>query len=454
MNRLTRDHLEFVAGRGAERAEESWHAAARLRDLFGVEHLSRPVYLDAEQVTALERDLPALQRLVDELPARLCDGDMASFAKLCGATPAQVDAVLATRHPATWPVARADLFLGENGFTAFETNMAAVGGVEIGELCRAMLSIPEIGDFVSARQLTFTAPWGSFLEALDAEADRIGAGHEARIAVVTAPGDSPKTRAVFEMLAVLLEDSGYQAVACGLDELSYSGNKVRAEGLQVDLVLRYFFLDQVGGPAQACLEPLLEACRRDEVVLLAPFAADLVGSKRAFALPWHREWSGYFTEAERELVARLTPWSHVLRSRLSTEEDELVDTAEYCASNRAGLVLKGGMSQGGSDVVMGRDLTDGQWRAAVADGLRRGSVVQRLVIPEPENFTEGWPRSVVQRVINWGVYVIGGHYAGVMARGALADRSGIVSYDSGALLGCCFEEETGGHRDTTGRTSA
>lgn len=442
---MTEDYLAFQSNGGPERAEASWRAAQRLRALFGVEHLARPVYLDREQIAELDRDLPALHRLLNDLPARLCDGDLASFARLCGATPAQVDAVLATSHPTGWPLARADLLHTDDRFVAIETNLAAVGGTETGELCRAMTAIPEIGEFVAARDLTFTDPGIAFREVLRAEADRIGRGTEAGIAVVCAPEDPPRTRAVFELLALLLEEDGYTAVACSLDELSYQGAEVRANGARVDLVLRFFFLDRVGGQGEdSLIAPLLDACRREQVVLLAPFSADLVGGKRAFALPWHSEFAGDFTAEERELVARLTPWSHVLRDRISTADGVLVDALEHCVAERPRLVLKGGMSQAGHDIVMGRDLTDAQWRAAVSDGLRRRSVVQQLVEAPPEPFVEGWPRTVAERTVNWGVYVIGGRYAGVMARGALAGRAGIISYESGALLGCSFEERRTG----------
>ncbi|RDI23110.1 hypothetical protein [Lentzea flaviverrucosa] len=450
MNQLTEDYLVFQANGGPQRAEASWRATQRLRALFGVEHLARPVYLDRHQVEELDRDLPALYRLLDELPDRLCGGDLASFARLCGATPAQVDAVLATAHPTGWPVGRADLLHTGDGFVAIEMNMAAVGGVDTGELCQAMTAIPDVGEFVAARDLTFTDPGSAFREVLRAELDRIGLGADARIAVVCAPGESPRTRGVFELLALLLEEDGYHAVAGGLDELSYPGGEVHVAGVRVDVVLRFFLLDLVGGEAgDRFVTPLLDACRHDQVVLLAPFSADLAGGKRAFALPWHREHAGDFTSAERELVARFTPWSHVLTEQISTVDGQLVDALEHCAAERPRLVLKGGMSQSGQDVVMGRDLTDGQWRAAVLDGLRRQSVVQRLVEAPAEPFVEGWPPVAAERTVNWGVYVIGERYAGVMARGALSGRSGIVSYDSGALLGCSFEER----RTATGAVS-
>jgi hypothetical protein len=438
VNSLTDRYLDAFAHADPGR----WHTAVHaIERLFGPAHLTRPVFLESGQVDAFAAEIPALLDLLTDLPNRLDGGDLAAFARRCGASARQTEAALRTQSVPPYPVARADIFATADGYRVLEVNTCGVGGTETGELCQAMLSVPVVSDFVAREGLGYTDPFPELCRVLRAEAERVHAPSSPRVALVNWPGESRGTRDTFRLVSILLGDAGFDCTACDVSGLSYRDGQVLADGRPLDIVCRFFFTDTIDSDDNwPIAAPLLAACEAGRVSVLAPFAADLYGSKRALALLWEN--LDLFTVTERSVVTRRVPWTHVLRPRIDSMAGDSVDALTYCLEHREDLVVKPGMAQGGAGVVRGELVSAPNWERTVRQGIDMAAVVQHRVVPVTEPFHEGFPPEPVSRVVNWGVYAIGGRYAGVFARAAEAGRRGIVSYDTGAHLGCCFEQRT------------
>ncbi|GAA0944941.1 hypothetical protein [Virgisporangium aurantiacum] len=441
MNELTARFMTAAGEAPESVAQATWSTHVRIERALDRGYLTRPLFLTAAQRDLIRGPLAELTALLWSLPERTGAG-LDGFAAMCGASPRQREAVLRTEDGVRFEVGRADLFWTGDRFQVLEMNLtSATGGTDVGEVCRAMLHMPEVSAFVAREGLGYVDPMPRLAAVLRAACERAGAGDRPRIVLAYWPDGAAPTKRTIHLVAAMLADRGLDVIACGLDELRHVDDAVVLDGRPVDVVHRFFVIEDVDVPGGWDLvEPLLRAHERGRIRVVAPFSAELCGSKAALALLWQPSVRDRLSERERALVADLVPWTGRLRPAVTTEDGTTVPAVDHCRRHRADLVLKPAMLQGGAGVVMGNQTTDAEWSAAVESGLRADYVVQRHVAAAPETFLEGWPRRPVRRTVNLGVHVIGGGYAGLVARAARADAPGIVSLGlGGALLGCCFE---------------
>ncbi|MFG2116795.1 glutathionylspermidine synthase family protein [Streptomyces sp. NPDC048718] len=441
---LTGRYLGSAAGRSALWPENpDQHRLHAVREGLEDRFLTRPFFLQKEEVDLLERDLNGVVDLLFSLPERLFDGDPHAFASAVGLRPEQ--ARIALRPPVREPgrIGRADLYHDGTGFRLLEFNLSsALGGLETAELNRLLLEDPKLADFATEEGLAFPDSLGAVARLIRETADN--AGHDGgtlRVALMDWHTGYPKTEPEIRVLARLLGEHGIEAVPCHTGQVREADGRILADGRPVDLVYRFFTLGELtaDSASSARADELLDAFTRCDVPVLSPLSTSLYSNKRALAMLWDDRCLSTYDATERALVERLLPWTRELRPGPALVRGERTDLIAYCERNRSRLVLKPSHGLGGVGTVLGRGVSDGEW----SDALNRASegryIVQELVTPQPEYCPDPETNGLSPWIVNWGAFLVGRRYAGAFLRGLPADRADVISYDNKAHAGCAFQ---------------
>jgi hypothetical protein len=447
MNDITRRYLERIAAHRTSPATFTAAAAASplLRTAYEGAFLTRPAFLDNDEVRGLESDLCRLYDLLVSLPERISSGDLRGYAAAAGLNTAQIEAVERLRSDRPPRLGRADLYQDSEGFKVLEFNLGSpLGGLENPELNRAMLASPVLAEFAQQEHLGFRDTVASVARTVLRSCHHSQAETRPVMAIVDTPAYFAKVGRRLQGLARLFRGHGLDAFACDASQLTVAGDRVVADGRTIDVIYRFFALEdlQTGVYELELFEPILRAHERGRLVVVAPFDTELYGTKRAFALLTDDRWRAAYPVEDRTLLDRLLPWTRELRTgRITVGADE-VDLVEYCREHQSELVLKPLLLHGGAGVVPGWQVPEDVWRQELQRGLRDGHVVQRRVRPQSEPFLDPATGADVDVVLNWGVFVDDAGYAGAFVRGCPDPDVGVVSRDVGASVGCCFTQRT------------
>lgn len=421
----------------------SVRTSEHLLSAYGDLYMTRPAFLEADRVRGLESDLARLFALLTSLPHRLFGGNLRAAGRAAGMTPYQIDAVERTAEDHPLSLGRADLYAEADGFRLLEYNIvSAVGGLEVAELNRALLRHPALAEFVAESGLDYVDTMARIAEVIKAECEQRGAG-TTPVVVIT---DTPENFAPFEMrfkfMAKIWSGMGLDGIACPLDRFEERAGGLFVEGRRVDVVYRYFLIEDLLLPdSQLLIEPVLRAAEKGNVSLISRLDAELYGSKAMLALASDDAGRPALTADEAELIDRLLPWTRMLREGPSTADGAEVDLMDYAQARQTNLVLKPTLMHGGIGVVPGWTVNQQRWQECLRTCSAGPYVLQQRVRPVTESFpVAGKPGVVEPLALNWGVFLVGGTYAGTLVRGTADPDVGVLSRATGARFGCCFHE--------------
>jgi hypothetical protein len=441
---LTQRCLAGLASSGADPAELIGLAQSspQLIAAYGDRYLARPVLLESDQVSGLEADLSRLFGLLVSLRDRLFGGDLRAMAQAGGMAPAQVDAMLRTTFGPPVCLSRADLYQEADGFKVLEFNIvSALGGLDNALLNRALLRHPAIEEFVAAEGLNYVDTLARKAEVIKIECERVGAGSRPRVVMVDTPENFPEIADRLGFVSEVWSQMGLDAIACSLGEITEQSGRLHARGKAIDVIYRYFLIEDVIGHDASTIEPLVRAVERQQVGLVTGMDAELYGNKAMLALLTDDANRDLLTADERAFTDRLLPWSRPLRAGRATVGGQEVDLLAYAAAEQENLILKPTLMHGGIGMVPGWTVDREQWREALATAAGGPYVLQRRVRPVTEPFPEpGPPGTTAPQSLNWGVFLIQHAYAGTIVRGSADPDVGVVSMASGARVGCCFHQ--------------
>ncbi|HEU5268770.1 MAG TPA: hypothetical protein VFU36_02515 [Jatrophihabitans sp.] len=416
-------------------------AAPELIDYHG-RLMPNPVFLSAADSDLLVRQLDDIHDLLLSLPQR-CAGSRAGYARMLGLSEFQVAVVeraAAGRPPL---LARADLYRTGTGFALLELNTgSALGGFDCGEINRTLASHPSLAGFVAEKQLSWVDTAERLLGiALAQHAERTGSV-AGTIALVDFPDTFPRYQRTIEVMAQLCRRSGIDAFACHLGELAEGPYGLSYRGRKVDIVYRFFMLEYVTSAAAVeLLEPLRRAAESGTVTLLSPVEADLYGYKEGLALLSELAHTADFDSRERDSVAALVPWTRRLHATVEGPAGEAVDAISFATAQQSELMLKPVSLHGGSGIVAGWTVGAEEWLRNVTDALDGPYVLQQRVRPVADPVLT--QQTIGGLYCTWGVFITPSPtgeavYGGCFVRGSHDPEVDIISYDNGALIGCCL----------------
>ncbi|MDX8147103.1 hypothetical protein SK854_33675 [Lentzea sp. BCCO 10_0061] len=434
-NAVTRRFLS--PGRGSARIVSTLDELEREGTFRGgVPLLNRPVFLGAAEYGRLADDTKALHALLRELPERLFDGSTARMAAAVGMRPPEVEAVVRSHDLASAVLGRADFYLTSTGFRLLEFNCGSnIGGWDFGAVLDRALEDDDFRAFAAAEHLTYDDPRPAIARAVTA-----GAGDSAFVAIAGCPGAYDPTKPSFPGLVARLAAVGVEAAGCHLGQLEELGGRLYLQGRRVDVVHRMFSVaDLIEDPAMPALVQMVEAiARAGGVRIFTPFATDVTSSKACLAMLSDDRNSAVFEPSQRELIARIVPWTRILKPEKVMLDGERIDLVQHVVTHRDRFVLKPVSALGGKGVVIGWRTPEDVWERSVDSALVTPHVVQERVEPVWERFLTGKQDEVEHMIVNWGVYSIQDMHGGLMLRASPASGSGVVSESAGSKTGAGF----------------
>lgn len=411
----------------------------------------RPVFLSAEEIHRLTRDLEVLRGALYRLPHVLFDGDIAAFARANGMEKAQIRAV--ERESAAVPnsltgMGRADLFLDRSGFRVMEFNMGSTIGFDGGDVCRGILADPEFSRFAAEEELQYV---DTVAEQIRTMRQETGCTPDDRpvVALTEWPSNLEEMEGYLTALVRVWKEHGLEAYPCHVGQLERRDGKLWLGDRPVDVVYRQFMMeDLLDDDTDALLEPLLGALEAGEVRMFTSLESELYGSKASLAMLSDRAHRQLFSDEELDVIDRLLPWtSSVTSTGVIPEDGTESSLLDYAVAHQHELILKPTLLHGGQGVVPGwsPEVTPEEWRKLLLEALDGPYVLQRRIHPVPELFpdpdggTKPW-------IVNWGVILMASGYGGLLTRCAPADGDiAVLNLDRGVLLGSGFHVAPGKH---------
>lgn len=413
------------------------------QECWGPRMLARPLFVPEQELADAAQDIETVFGILGSLPFRLFGGDLDRYCSLLGidSERAAVLRRFATAEPVRY--GRADLYHDGTGFRLLEFNVASdLGGTDRAEMQRSLLQTPPFGDFADRHGLGYVHTGEEIVRALRAACRPITGERTPRVALVCARGGLARFRHLLQAFREMLLRLGLPITLSELDDVEERAGGLLVAGESVDAVFRFFTVDDI------CVDPY--AARRAELifraheegraVLWTPMDSSLYSNKGALALlsdPQHldhpdhredRETSAVLTDAERQAVDRLLPWTRLLADGPARVAAETVDLVDHCIEHRTELIVKPLRDFGGTGILVGWELSPHEWESALRDCLKDHYIVQKRVTPRAEPVVDPRTAAVTDWIATWGVFVTPAGYAGTDVRASPVDSGAIVNY--------------------------
>jgi hypothetical protein len=348
------------------------------------------------------------------------------------------------------PVSRLDAFFtadsGGLRFSEYNAETPA-GGAYNDVLTEAFYGLPVMREFLRDWDLRPLPARHNVLHALlDAYRQWSGGGAAPRIAIVDW-SDVP-TQSEFVLFRDYFGRQGLDCVIADPREVDYANGRLVAAGGPVDLIYKRVLLSEL---VQRCGvdHAIIRAVRDGAVCMVNPPRCKILHKKASLAVLGDERNERLFTEEQREAIEAHIPWTRVVEERKTrapksskilvpssqvrgprsevlgpgaeaagdaeswqSDSSDLIDLLPFIAENREQLVLKPHDEYGGKGIVLGWEVDDATWEAAIKTALAEPYIVQeRIELPtEPyPSLVDGKVR-VLDRMVDTAPYVAYGQY--------------------------------------------
>ncbi|MFC9224060.1 hypothetical protein ACFT8W_25595 [Streptomyces hygroscopicus] len=438
MENMTMDHVtsEYVRRCRADQRLRSVMATSLLPPSFQRawkgRHLPRPIFADRQSMETLGTEIKILFDIVVSLPDRLFDGDLGKFCAAIGIDEPRAVLISRLRDAEPPRAGRADLYRDGADFKLleFNVNTGFSGGADIVELCRALMAAEPFAEFATEFGLEYTDIMairaGQFRDA----AARVSGGREPVIALIEADGALEGYGDGFRSMQSSVAGYGIELALGELGQLESKNGRVHLDGKPLDLVLRYYNLNQIIDDAQGqkAHEMICRAHERGQVVMHTPLQSDLFDDKAILALLSDSEYRQSFSEAEKQLIDRMLPWTRLVRDGWTRFNGERVDFMTFSVENQQNLILKPGAGLSGMGIVAGWETERDAWEKLLRRSAGGPYLLQQRVNPTPEPFVDPDSGLLEHVVSAWGVFFSEKGYNGGHVRTAPSGGDAVINF--------------------------
>ena len=297
------------------------------------------------------------------------------------------------------PVSRLDAFFvtdsGGLRFTEYNAETPAGGGYN-DVLTEVFFGLPVTRQFLRHWELRpLPARHGVLHALLDAWRQFAGArgrNHAPRIAILD--WAEVPTRNEFVIFQEYFARQGHDCVIADPRDAEYANGRLVLGGAPVDLIYKRVLLSELverGGTDH----PVLRAVRDRAVCMVNPPSCKILHKKASLAVLSDERNAALFGDDEREAIAAHIPWTRVVEERRTMHDGADVDLLEFASANRERLVLKPNDEYGGKGIVLGWEVSQSEWDAALRTAVAEPYIVQqRIALP-----TEPYPSLVDGRAV-------------------------------------------------------
>ena len=213
------------------------------------------------------------------------------------------------------------------------------------------------------------------------------------------------TQSEFRLFQQYFAAHGLESVIVDPGEVEHRGGRLHGGGRTIDLIYKRVLLGELverGGVDH----PVLQAVKARHVCMVNPPSCKILHKKASLAVLHDERNAHLFSDAQLAAIQALIPWSRVVEERRTVHDGTSIDLLEWMRDNRERLVLKPNDEYGGKGIVLGWEVDDAGWLAAVAQALREPYIVQeRIALPqEPFPSLVGGRVQVVDRMVDTAPY--------------------------------------------------
>ena len=326
--------------------------------------------------------------------------------------------------PATSPVSRLDSFLTEpdagapapdapalRGLYFTEYNAESPAGAAYNDvLTELFYGLPAVRRFQRTWELQPLPARHHTLHAL-LDAWHAWSGDRRRPRVCILDWAEVPTYSEFVLFRDYFVRQGLDCVIADPRHCEYRAGKLWAGGAPVDLIYKRVLISELierGGMEQ----PVVRAVRDRAVCLVNPFRCKILHKKASLAV-LSDERNHHLLDAEaRAAVLAHVPWTRVVEERTTVHGGATVDLVPFVADRKDRLVLKPNDEYGGKGIVLGWEVGQAAWEAALRIALDEPYIVQeRVALPsEPYPHWSGGTVQVASRMLDTAPYAANGTY--------------------------------------------
>ena len=278
------------------------------------------------------------------------------------------------------PTSRLDAFVmddaGTMALTEYNAETPAGAGFN-DQLVQAFASLPIIRAYSREYDIEpMLAQAGVVNVLLDAYHEWSGQRALPRVAIVDWP-DVP-TRLEFILYQQYFHSLGIDCVVVDPREMDYRGGRLFAEGGPVDLIYKRVLITEL---VKECGidHAVVRAVRDNAVCMVNPFRSKILHKKASLAVLSDERNARYFRPDELEAIRAHVPWTRIVENRRTVHDGDQVDLLDFIAEHRDQMVLKPNDDYGGAGIVLGWQVNDIEWGAAVRTALGSPYIVQQRV---------------------------------------------------------------------------
>ena len=176
--------------------------------------------------------------------------------------------------------------------------------------------------------------------------------------------------------------------------------------------------------------PVVRAVRDGAVCMVNPFRCKILYKKASLAVLSDERNEHLFSKQEREAIAAHIPWTRWVTERYSTFHGQPIDLIPFIIKYKDRLVLKPNDDYGGRGIVLGWQVTETEWAAAVQKAKELPYVVQeRILLPtEPYPSMVDGRLQITDRMLDTAPYVFYGSFVdGCLTRLATQDLLNVTA---------------------------
>ncbi len=206
-----------------------------------------------------------------------------------------------------------------------------------------------------------------------------------------------------------------QGFACEIvdpREVEYRNGRLHAGDFRITLIYKRVLLSELVG-REGLDHPVFRAVRDGAVCMVNPVRCKLLHKKTSLAVLSDERNAGLFDREELEAIEAHIPWTRRVEERHTTYRGAPVDLVPFCLASRERLVLKPSDDYGGAGIVLGWEVDDATWQAALRKALAEPYIAQeRIVLPfESYPAVEGGRVAFRDRMMDTAPFVAHGEYA-------------------------------------------
>lgn len=323
------------------------------------------------------------------------------FFKLLGLNEDEVEIFRLTYGDNKHLMSRCDLMIDpvSNNYKFLEFNVdSSVGGIEIAQVNKLMLKYDFYESFFSKDKFYTIDPLDCFCKMLD----RIELGapnEECTIAIIDSDELIDGYLWSLNTFKTAIESYGFNVVIGSFKDLESKNDFLYVKNEKVDVAYRVFLNDDVKSN-YSNITPILDAYRKNNLILINGLHTELYSSKYIFSLLHDKTSLSILTSDERETVLRCVPKSLFVRDVNITELEQ----------NKNNFVLKPIDGYGGRGIHMGWNKTQNEWDDILADIVTKD---KKYIAQERISYNNDYNYYVeddkLKRIdchSTWGVYIL------------------------------------------------